>query len=109
MKERKEMKTIPEVTAILKSLYTAPLGCFPRGGLETSLKLKVCTAPYFITLTDIEGNNSTFSIDGDHYVVTQSVDGDSSISKHEELQEALGSLLYPFVAQEIKRKLKLII
>tara|TARA_B000000557_G_C20442711_1_gene303738 strand:+ start:76 stop:516 length:441 start_codon:yes stop_codon:yes gene_type:complete len=109
LKERKKMKTISEVAVVLKSLYTAPLGCFPRGGLESSLKLKVCTAPYFLTLTDVEGNNSTLNVDGEHYVVTQSIDGDSSISKHKDLQEALESLLFPFVAQEIKRKLKLII
>ena len=103
------MKTTPEIAEILKSLYTAPLGCFPKGGLETNLKLKVCTAPYFITLTDIEGNNSTLNINGDEYVVTQSIDEGSSTSKHKELQEALESLLFPFVSQEIKRKLKLII
>tara|TARA_B100000424_G_scaffold156512_1_gene119643 strand:+ start:215 stop:526 length:312 start_codon:yes stop_codon:yes gene_type:complete len=103
------MKKVPEIASIIKSLYTAPLGCFPRGGLETSLKLKVCTAPYFITLTDIEGNNSTLTVNENEYIVTQSIDGGSSISKHKELQDALETLLCPFVAQEIKRKLKLVI
>ena len=103
------MKTISEIATTLKSLYSAPLGCFPRGGLEASLKLKICTAPYFITLTDTEGNNSTLNVNGDEYVVTQSIEGDSITSSHKELQEALEALLQPFISQEIKRKLKLII
>lgn len=103
------MKTIQEITKIIKSIYVAPLGSFPRGGIESSLKVSICTAPQYISLRDKGGSLSTFSITGNKYNVSSMVDGVITLSEHEDLQEALEALILPLVRQEIKLRLELVV
>ena len=103
------MKTIQEVKKIIKSIYVAPLGSFPKGGIETSLKVSVSSSPKFITLRDKGGSLSTFSIANEKYCVSSTIEESITLSEHDDLQEALEALILPLVKQEIKVRLELII
>jgi hypothetical protein len=44
------MRTLEEAIVIVKSLFSAPLGSFPKGGVESSLRVRLSTSPTTITL-----------------------------------------------------------
>ena len=49
------MRTQEEALKIVKSLFSSPLGSFPRGGIESALNVRLSSSPKSITLTSIHG------------------------------------------------------
>jgi|11_taG_2_1085331.scaffolds.fasta_scaffold24998_2 hypothetical protein len=82
----------------VESLFSSPLGVFPRGGLASSLRLTVNKSPSKITLTTSRGLSVSLSALSDVYVVW-----DGEVERvFESLQEAVLELLIPVLEEEIK-------
>lgn len=93
------MKTdVMSITKSIESLFRAPLGVFPRGGLSSSLRLTVNKSPNSITLTTSRGLVLSLRSRSDSYIVW---DGEIERS-YESLQEAVLELLIPVLEEEIK-------
>lgn len=94
------MKPMHEVEKSLAKLFQSPLGFFPRGGLESSLKVKISSSPNWVKVVkgDLEMTIS-FQLTG--WVVYQS--GQDNAEVYGSLEEAVEALLVPFLRQEISR------
>jgi hypothetical protein len=81
-------------------LFQSPLGFFPRGGLESSLKVKISSSPNWVKVVkgDLE---MTISFQPSGWLVYQS--GQDNEETYESLEEAVEALLVPFLRQEISR------
>ena len=94
--------TIKEIDTILKSIFSAPLGCYPKGGVVPSFRLTKSTSPSFITLTTEKKEWGRLKLGKGVYLVEHSFN--SVTSEHTEVREAITSLLTPFLHEEIERK-----
>ena len=94
--------TIKEIDTILKSIFSAPLGCYPKGGVVPSFRLTKSTSPSFITLTTEKKEWGRLKLGDGVYIVEHSFT--PLTSEHTEVREALLSLLTPFLHEEIKQK-----
>ena len=92
-----------EEIKILKSIYTAPLGSFPKGGIESSFKVKVISHPNKITLKNKHFSNTIYKED-DEYIILIERNNLSERKTTDNFQEAIFLLLEPFIKQEIKNR-----
>jgi hypothetical protein len=82
----------------VESLFSPPLGVFPRGGLASSLNITVNKSPSKLTLTTSRGLALWLSARSDGYVVW-----DGEVERvFESLHEAVLELLIPVLEEEIK-------
>jgi len=98
------MLTTKEIDQILKSIFSAPLGCFPRGGVLSSFRLTKSTSPSFILLTTERKEWGRLKLGKDTYIVEHSFSTEKS--EYTEIKEAIISLLTPFLHEEINYKIK---
>tara|TARA_B100001029_G_C14630204_1_gene218779 strand:+ start:22 stop:309 length:288 start_codon:yes stop_codon:yes gene_type:complete len=95
------MRTIEEAIAIIKRLFSAPLGSFPRGGVESALRVRLNIAPTSITLMSEHGLNVMLRRDASKWVVVYLEEK----STHESLEEAIFALVAPIIRDEINHRL----
>jgi len=98
------MLTIKEVDQILNSIFSAPLGCFPKGGVLPSFRLTKSSSPSFILLTTERKEWGRLKLSKETYIIEHSFV--SIKSEHTEIREAIISLLTPFLHEEINYKVK---
>ena len=98
------MLEIKEIDQILSTIFSAPLGSFPRGGVVSSFRLTKCSSPSFILLTTEKKEWGRLSLGKETYIIEHSFT--SSKSEYTELRSAIISLLTPFLHEEIKDKVK---
>lgn len=96
------MLEIKEIEKILSTIFSAPLGSFPRGGVVSSFRLTKSSSPSFILLTTEKKEWGRLSLAKDTYVIEHSFT--SNKSEHTEIREAIISLLTPFLHEEVIRK-----
>lgn len=92
-----------ELLELIESIYQAPLGNFPRGGIKASLKLSLSRTSTAVTLRDQDGDSASIKIRGDSFFVSASegLGGDTKI--YRDLTEALTHLVDLFTHKEIRR------
>lgn len=95
------MRTLNEAIKIVKSLFLAPLGSFPRGGVETALRVRLNLSPTSITLMSEHGLNVMLRRDASEWVVVYLEEK----STHESLEEAIFKLIEPIIRDEINHRL----
>ena len=95
------MKTIEEAIDIVKSLFSAPLGSFPKGGLESSMRVRLSVAPKSITLTSEHGLVVSLQRDSIDWVVIHL----GEKSHYESLDVAIFKLIEPIIRDEISHRL----
>ena len=95
------MRTIEEAIVIVKSLFSAPLGSFPRGGVESALRVRLNIAPSSITLMSEHGLNVMLRRDASEWIVAYLEEK----STHESLEEAIFALVSPIIRDEINHRL----
>ena len=95
------MRTIQEAKTIVKSLFSAPLGSFPRGGVETALRVRLNLSPTTITLITERGLSVMLRRDASEWVVVYL----ENKSIHESLDEAIFALVSPIIRDEIEHRL----
>ena len=92
------MQNTKELYLLLKSLFSAPLGSFPIGGLESSLKVSVGVSPYEIWLTSQHTSlRTTLKLEAQHYLVED--------VQYTTLNDALLALITPHIKAEINSRL----
>lgn len=95
------MRTIEEAIVIVKSLFSAPLGSFPRGGVENALRVSLSIAPTSITLTGEHGLVVSLQQETIGWAIT-SLD---EKSYYESLEVAIFKLIEPIIRDEISHRL----
>ena len=92
-----------EITAI-KNLFCLPLGSFPRGGVDSSLNVRLTSKPNSLVLTS--KSNSAFSISkiGDLYTVKAEINGEVKEAQTSDFVEAVKLLITPILEEEIESK-----
>ena len=100
------MLPIKEVDQILSSIFSAPFGSFPKGGVLLSFRLTKSSFPSFILLSSERKEWGKLKIGKENYIVEHSPLLSSTKSEHTELREAIISLLTPFLHEEINYKVK---
>lgn len=96
-----EMRNLNEAIVIVKSLFSAPLGSFPRGGVESSLRVRLSTSPTTITLISEHGLSVSLSLCKDNWVVRY-LDVERTFDG---LDEAIFALIEPILRLEISTRL----
>jgi hypothetical protein len=94
------MRTLNEAKKIIKSLFAAPLGSFPRGGIETALKVKINTTPRSITLVSEHGLAVTLKCEEDWVVIFLGEE-----HHFPALDQALYAMIDPIIKDEISHRL----
>lgn len=92
-----------ELLEIVSSVYRAPLGVFPRGGLASSMKVSISSAPTSVTLTNDIGENATLSSEEHGFRVYPCPKFNQESQSFESLEEALFFLLRLFLRSEVRR------
>ena len=95
------MRTQEEAIKVIKSLFSAPLGSFPRGGIESALNVKLSTSPKSIVLTSEHGLIITLKRNKDYWSVIF-LDQEH---KCRSLDKALYILIEPIIHDEISHRL----
>jgi hypothetical protein len=95
------MRTLNEAIVIVKSLFSAPLGSFPRGGVESSLRVRLSTSPTTLTLMSEHGLSSSLSQGKGNWVVRY-LDVERTF---DDLGDAIFALIEPIVRAEISSHL----
>ena len=98
------MLTIKEIDQILSSIFSAPLGCFPKGGVIPSFRLTKSSSPSFILLTTERKEWGRLKLSKETYIIEHSFV--ESKSEYTDIREAIISLLTPFLHEEINYKVK---
>jgi hypothetical protein len=96
------MRTLNEAIKIVKSLFSAPLGSFPRGGVETALRVRLNLSPTSITLITERGLSVVLRRDASEWVVVYL----ENKSTHESLDEAIFALVEPVLRDEISLRVE---
>jgi hypothetical protein len=94
------MRTIQEAKTIVKSLFSAPLGSFPRCGVESALRVRLSTYPTSITLTNEHGLVVSLHRESIDWVVICLEEK----SHYDSLEEAIFRLVEPIIRCEITNK-----
>lgn len=94
------MRTLKEATNIIKSLFSSPLGSFPRGGVETALNVKISSTPSSITLTSEHGLAVTLKCKDDWVVIFLGQE-----HHYTSLDKALYAMIDPIIKDEISHRL----
>ena len=95
------MRTLEEALIVVKSLFSAPIGSFPKGGVESALRVRLSTSPTSITLTGEHGSVVTLQRESIDWVVI--THGEKSY--YESLDQAIFKLVEPIIRSEIKHHL----
>ena len=95
------MRTLEEAIVIVKSLFSAPLGSFPRGGVESALRVRLNLSPTTITLITERGLSVMLRRDASKWVVVYL----ENKSTHKSLDEAIFALVAPIIRDEINHRL----
>ena len=95
------MRTIEEAIKIVKSLFSAPIGSFPRGGIESALNVSLCTSPTSIKLTTEHGLEITLKRKNTHWDVFFL----GEVKSYKALDEALYAIIEPIIHDEISHRL----
>lgn len=95
------MRTLEDALKIVKSLFSAPLGSFPRGGVESALNVKLSTSPTSITLMSEHGLAVTLK----RMEKTWSVIFLGEEHFYSSLDKAIYAMLEPIIQDEISHRL----
>ena len=95
------MRTLEEALKIVRSLFSAPLGSFPRGGVESALNVKLSTSPTSITIVSEHGLAVTLK----RMERTWSVIFLGEEHFHSSLDRAIYAMLEPIIQDEISHRL----
>ena len=95
------MHTIEEAVKVVKSLFSAPIGSFPRGGIETALNVHLNTSPTFIKITTEHGLEITLKKKNDLWTVLFL----DELKTFKALDEALYYVVEPIIHDEISHRL----
>jgi hypothetical protein len=95
------MRTLNEAIVIVKSLFSAPLGSFPRGGIESSMRVRLSTSPTTLTLMSEHDLSVSLSQKSGKWVVKY-LDLERSF---DELEDAIFALVEPIIRMEISSRL----
>tara|TARA_A100001388_G_scaffold255923_1_gene220713 strand:- start:784 stop:1071 length:288 start_codon:yes stop_codon:yes gene_type:complete len=95
------MRTIEEAIVIVKTLFSAPLGSFPRGGVESALRVRLSVAPKSITLTSEHGLVVSLQRESIDWVVIYL----DEKCYYESLEVAIFKLIEPIIRDEISHRL----
>ena len=95
------MRTLNEAIVIVKSLFSAPLGSFPRGGVESSMRVRLSTSPTTLTLMSEHDLSVSLSQKSNKWVVRY-LDVERTF---DELEDAIFALIEPIVRTEISSRL----
>lgn len=95
------MRTLDDAKSIIKSLFSAPLGSFPKGGVESSMRVRLSTAPKSITLTSEHGLVVSLQRESIDWVVVYL----DEKCYYESLDEAIFKLIEPIIRDEISHRL----
>ena len=91
------MKTLNEAITIIKSLFSAPLGSFPKGGVESALRVRLSSSPSSITLLSARGLSISLRVEEDKW----EVEGHT----YDHLEDAIYALIKPIILEEISARL----
>lgn len=92
-----------EITAI-KNLFCLPLGSFPRGGVDSSLNVKLTSKPSSLILTSKADSTFSISKKGNIYTVITEINGEVNESHTSDFVEAVKLLTTPILVEEIESK-----
>jgi hypothetical protein len=95
------MRTLNEAIVIVKSLFSAPLGSFPKGGVESSLRVRLSTSPTTITLISEHDLSVSLSLKSDKWVVRY-LDVEKPF---DDLGDAIFALVEPIIRIDISHRL----
>tara|TARA_Y100001970_G_C14217081_1_gene850297 strand:+ start:1045 stop:1332 length:288 start_codon:yes stop_codon:yes gene_type:complete len=95
------MRTLEDALKVVKSLFSAPLGSFPRGGIETALNVRLSTSPTSITLISEHGLSVKLKRSEDIWHVIFL--GESH--EYPSLDRAVYAMLEPIIRDEISHRL----
>jgi len=95
--------TSEEIEAI-KSLFDLPLGSFPRGGIASSLKVKVISMPNALTLRNKSGSSFSITKENQNYLVCIERSGVVERFETSDFVEAVKHLTTPILIEEIVSK-----
>ncbi len=94
------MRTHKEAGDIIKSLFSAPLGSFPRGGIQSALNVRISSTPNSTTLTSEHGLSVTLKRSEDWVVIFLGEE-----SHYPSLDKALFAMIEPILHDEISHRL----
>jgi len=95
------MRTLNEAIVIVKSLFSAPLGSFPKGGIESSMRVRLSTSPTTLTLMSEHDLSVSLSQKSGKWVVHY-LDVERTF---DELEDAIFALVEPIIRMEISSRL----
>jgi hypothetical protein len=95
------MRTLNEAIVVIKSVFSAPLGSFPRGGIENSLRVRLSTSPTTLTLISEHDLSVSLSRGKEKWIVRY-LDVDRSF---DDLEDAIFALIEPIIRLEISSRL----
>jgi len=95
------MRTLNEAIVIVKSLFSAPLGSFPKGGIESSLRVRLSTSPTTLTLISEHDLSVSLSRGEDKWIVHY-LDVERTF---DDLGDAVFALVEPIIRVEVSKRL----
>ena len=91
-----------DISKRVSEIFKSPVGVFPRGGLEASLKVNLASSPQWLRVTK-DNLEVTLSFKHPVWIVAIS---DGETTEWEDLEEAIVHLLLPFLKAEVTKVLK---
>lgn len=95
------MRTLEEAIVIVKSLFSAPLGSFPKGGVESSMRVRLSSSPTTLTLISEHDLSVSLSQKSNKWVVHY-LDVERTF---DDLGDAVFALVEPIIRMEISSRL----
>jgi hypothetical protein len=93
--------TLKDAIRIIKSLFSAPLGSYPKGGVESALRVRLNISPNTISLISEHSLTITLRRDTTKWVVIYL--GEESY--YSSLDEAIFALIEPIIHDEISHRM----
>ena len=93
--------TFKDALKVVKSLFSAPLGSFPKGGIETAFRVRLSTTPTSLTIMSEHGLATTLKREPTKWVVIYLGEEHSYTS----LDKAIFALVEPIIHDEISHRL----
>lgn len=95
------MRKLEDALKVVKSLFSAPLGSFPRGGVEMALNVRLSTSPTSITLISEYGLSVKLKRSENIWLVIFLDDS----HEYPSLDQAVYAMLEPIIQDEISHRL----
>lgn len=91
-----------DISKRVSEIFKSPMGVFPRGGIEASLKVKLASSPQWLRVTkgDLE-----VTLSFKHPVWVVAINGGDT-TEWEDLEDAVLHLILPFLRAEVAKVLK---